>query len=151
MRKRAQTSVEFIAVSAIGMLLVVAIGAFYVNFAKGNEDAVRMQQVTSVGATIISQAQNVYSYGKNNWVTIDARIPDKVSAIYTVEGKALVFDVETSYGTVSQPVFSLTPITGVQPIGSKIHVNNASMSIHSGNMRFRATSLGGVVEIQAVS
>lgn len=151
MKKRAQSSIEFLAVTGIGLLLIVGVSATYLTYSKGNEDKTRIQEATTAGQNIIQQAKTAYALGKNSWLTLEVTMPDKVLAIYTVENNTLVFDIGTQHGIISQPIFSSVPILGVNDMGTKNYITNGSVLLHAGKTGFRVTSLGANVTIQAVS
>jgi len=151
MRKRAQSSVEFLAVTGIGILIIVGVAGVYLSYTKSNQDKVALQQVTNIGESVMQQVSTVYSLGKNSWVTLNVDMPDSVLAVYTVENNALVFDVGTIYGTVSQPVFSSITIIGVNTSGQKSFINTGNVTIHSGKTALRITSQGNNVTIQAIA
>jgi hypothetical protein len=151
MKKSGQSSIEFLFVTGIGLLLIVAVAFAFLHATRGSEDKVRLQQAGVISASILQQANTVYSLGRNSWVTMDIVVPEEVVAIYTVENSSLVFEVTTSRGIVAQPVFSSTPITGVRPVGVVSYINDPSTVIHDGPTQLRITSLGSTVEIKAVS
>jgi hypothetical protein len=148
---RAQSSVEFLAITGIGLLLITTVAAAFLSYTRDTGDQVALKQVNDIGNTILGQASTVYSWGGYSWVSVDAVLPDSIVAIYTTENNTLVFEVATQNGIVAQPIFSTTPITGVNVVGTRAHLNNGTMTIHEGATKFRITSLGSIVQIQAVS
>lgn len=149
--RRAQSSVEFLLITGIGLFLISTAAIAFLSYTKQSGDDARLTQVTEIGNEILRQASWVYSLGGYSWVTVDATVPEGVTAIYTTESNALVFDVQTQYGVVSQPIFSTTPITGVNSTGAVSYVYNGSINAHQGQVKFRVTGTGPIVEIQAVS
>lgn len=145
-----QSSVEFLLVTAVGLLLLTSVSFFFLQQNRATTDTVRLQQATDVGHELLQQALYVYSLGANSWVTVEISMPDDVLAVYTVENDTVVFDVATRNGIVSQPVFSDIPITGINVSGVRAYVNN-NTRIHPGSTEFRVTSQGGIVTIAAVS
>lgn len=150
MGERGQASIEFLLVSAAGLLLIVVVAFTFLSASRGTEDAARLQQVTTIGSSIIEQAGIVYALGTDSWIDVEVNLPSDVVAIYTIEGTSLVFDVVTQAGIVSQPVFSSVPITGVNTVGVRSDINLPPTNIHSGTMEIRVTSLGTQVEIRAM-
>jgi hypothetical protein len=148
---RGQSSIEFLMITGIGLLLITSVSFFFLQQSRSTADTTRLQQATDAGNTILGQALYVYSLGANSWVTVEISIPDDVLAIYTVENRTLVFDVGTRDGMVSQPVFSGVPVAGASlpDAQERRHVNDTTV-VHSGRMRFRITSLGDTVQIRAV-
>jgi hypothetical protein len=149
--KKGQSSIEFLIITGIGLLLITATAFAFINYTKGSSDKVQVQQVSSIGAAILEQVDTMYALGANSWITMDVVMPQDVTAMYTVNDEALVFEVGTSQGVVKQPVFSNVPIRGVNTSGEISYVYNESVVLHSGPTKFRISSLGAVVTIQAVS
>ncbi len=155
MRTRGQSSIEFLFVTAAGLLLVVVVAFSFLSASRSAEDRARLTQVNNIGNSIVEQASTVYALGANSWVNIDVNMPQSVVAVYTAENRAIVFDVQTSTGIVSLPVFSPTPLVGAAPaVGVRNDINTtigtAHIQIHSGNTPIRVTSQGSVVLVQAI-
>lgn len=148
--RRGQSSVEFLVVTGIGLLMLTGVAMVYLSYTRGSSDSVRLQQVNAIGETILQQASRVYGLGSNSWISVDVSMPEGVQDVYTVENNTLVFDVSTSNGIVSQPVFSTIPIFGVNQSGVRWYITNGTV-IHSGATRLRITSNGANVTIQATS
>jgi hypothetical protein len=148
---RAQTSMEFLVITGIGLLLITTVTYAFLQYNKDTADKATVEQVTSAGFVILQKAGEMHSYGANSWTTVEVNLPSGILAIYTVESDTLVFDVATSRGLVAQPVFSRTPIVGVREDGEKLHVNSGQVVIHDGPTQFRITSNGENVSIQAIS
>jgi hypothetical protein len=149
--KKGQSSLEFLVITAIGLFLIGGVTYGFLSYNQDTQEKARVQQATYVGNQLITAATSMYSKGTNSWTTIDVSMPPDLLAVYTVENNTLVFDVGTAQGTISQPVFSDVPIAGVRLDGSKLHLNNGTVVIHDGQTKFRVTSLGSVVTIQAIS
>jgi len=152
---RAQSSVEFLVITGIGIFLLSTAAIAFLGFTQQSSDDTRLNQVVSVGNELLDEASWVYSLGGYSWVTIDANIPEGVTAIYVTESStgqnALVFEVQTQNGISSVPVFSRTPIVGVRTVGAQSFVYNGTiLAPHAGQMQFRVTGTGPVVEIWAV-
>ena len=149
--KRGQSSVEFLLVTGIGLVLLTAVAMGYLTYTRASEDKMRVQQVQDIGNSIMQQANRVNSWGGNSWLPVDVTMPNNVLAIYTVDNNTLVFDVATKEGTISHPIFSTVTIVGVNQVGAKSFVNNGSVTIHEGTMHFRVTGRGTDVQIEATS
>lgn len=147
---RGQSSLEFLTVTGIGLLVISAAAIAFLSYAQTSGDDARLAQVTDIGISIIGQANYWYSVGGYSWGTVDVVMPDNVIDVYTVENNTLVFDVETRYGIVRQPVFSTTPIIGYTTTGNISSIYSPAIGPHSGASKLRVTSLGSIVQIQAV-
>jgi hypothetical protein len=148
---KGQSSVEFLVITAVGLFLISAVAYSFIRYTHATEDEATLQQASDIGDSILSEAAGVYARGGNTWVTLEVSMPENVQSVYTAEDRALVFDMGTSNGMLSQPVFGTVPIRGVNGTSAKAFVNNGTITIHEGKTRFRISSQGSYVLIQAMS
>jgi len=148
--RRGQSGIEFLAVTGIGMLLLLSVSFLLLSDSRSSRDRAEVQQAEQIGSELLSQARVVAAQGRNSWVTVEAQVPSSVDAIYTVENNTIVFDVMTSSGLVSQPVFSLIPVSGWYGIGQKMYLyNSSSTTIGGGVTRFTVAANGTAVILSA--
>jgi type II secretory pathway pseudopilin PulG len=141
-QRRGQSGIEFLAVTGIGMVLLLAVSFVLLADSRSSRDTAEMRQVQQVANELLAQARIVQAQGRNSWVTVEGTIPESVSAIYTVEDDTLVFDMNTAHGPFSQPIFSLVPIAGNTTIGAKKYLYNPAARSPGGNQRFIVTANG---------
>ena len=144
---RGQSGIEFLAVTGIGMLLLLGVSFFLLSDSRSSRDQAEVQQAAQIGQELIGQARVVQAQGRNSWVTVEAQIPKSVQSIYTVEDNTIVFEVGTSNGVVSQPVFSLIPVSGWYVVGPRKYLYNYSATpvVGGGTFRFTVTANGTTV------
>ncbi len=112
-RAQGQSGVEFLAVTGIGLLMIVTISIFILGQTESERDESSLQQAQQIQSTLSAQAQEVWARGRNSWSTVDVVLPSTTKNITVVEGNTLVFDMSTSYaGIVAQPYFIPVPIAG---------------------------------------
>jgi hypothetical protein len=144
--RRAQSGIEFLAVTGIGMLLLLSVSFFLLSDSKSSQDRAQLQQTQSIANDLLAQARIVQAQGRNSWVTVEAQVPRGVSAVYTVESDTLVFDINTVNGVVSQPIFSTIPINGTHLVGDRMYLYDpATTNLGGGLQRFTVFSNGTVV------
>jgi hypothetical protein len=143
MVRRGQSGIEFLAVTGIGLVLLLGVSFFLLSDSKASKDQAQLRQIQQIGAEVIAKARVVQAQGRNSWVTVDAQVPDSVSAIYTVENNTLVFDVNTQNGVISQPIFSEVAIAGLRDVPPKRFLDTGTF--HAGVVRFTVYSNASVV------
>jgi len=150
-QRRGQSGIEFLAITGIGMLLLLGVSFLLLSDSRTSRDKAEVQQADQIGSQIISQARIVQAQGRNSWVTVEAQVPKSVKAIYTVEDNTLVFEIITSSGQVSQPVFSIVPIVGWYYVGPRKYLYDpTSTTVGGGVMRFNVLSNGSSVVISHI-
>lgn len=111
--QRGQSGIEFLAVTAIGLMMLVGISLFILSGSSAERDETALQQGHQILSTLASQAETVWAMDKNSWLTPEVTLPENTKALYTVEGDTLVIEIGTSYGgTIAQPYFMRVPISG---------------------------------------
>ena len=146
---RGQSSVEFLVITGVGLLLLTTVSLFYLHYVQTSADQTRLQQVSSIGQTILQQAAIVNGWGSNSWKSVDVSMPDNVESIFIADNDAIVFNMTTQHGTVTQPVFTTMNLTGVTPAGSISYVTRNGLQIHPGLTTFQVTSVGNQIQIEA--
>lgn len=112
-RIRGQSGIEFLAVTAVGLLMITGISIFLLGQTQSEQDSVTLQQTQQVMTVLASRAQQVWARGPNNWDTVDVTLPSNVANISTVENNTLIIDIDTVYaGRITQPYFMPVPISG---------------------------------------
>ncbi len=127
--RRGQSGIEFLAVTGIGMLLLLGVSFLLLSDSRTSRDEAEIQQAAQVGAVILSQANIVLAQGTNSWVTVEAQMPQSVKGIYLVDTSvaqksAIVFEMQTSKGLIYVPVFSKLDLEGPVSAGSPPLANN---------------------------
>lgn len=146
--RRGQSGIEFLAVTGIGMVLLLAVSFVLLADSRSSRDQADMRQMQQLANELLAQARVVQAQGRNSWVTVEGVVPESVSAIYTVENDTLVYDLNTGRGPYSQPVFSLVPISGNTTIGVRAYLYEPSQRSPGGNHRFIVTANGTAAVIR---
>jgi len=110
--RRGQAGVEFLAVTAIGLLMIVGVSLFLLGQSRAQQDETALQQAQNGLTILANQAERVWALGRNSWVTVEFTLPETTSAFYSVEGNTLVMEIGTTYGLVAQPYFMPVPVMG---------------------------------------
>ena len=102
---RAQVSMEFLMVVMFVFLLIVPLTAYYVNQSRTSIDEIGAAQTAQIARTIASNAETVHAYGEPTTFTLNAYLPEHVSAAQFI-GTEIVFILnrEGSNFTVSELV-----------------------------------------------
>ena len=58
-----QSSVEFLPITAIGLLLITTVTYTFLQYNKDTQDEATVEQVSSAGLVLLQKAGEMYSYG----------------------------------------------------------------------------------------
>lgn len=116
-RRVGQSGVEFLAVTGIGLLLIVGVSVFLLGEGRTRQDDTRVEQATSVQRMILEQAQDVWSLGRNSWLTADVTLPEGTRDVLIVDDTTLLVIIETTQGRTAVPTFSELPLAGATLLG----------------------------------
>ena len=144
---RGQISVEFLMITGIAVFILATASVFMYQYTASSGDRTALAQVASIGYQVVDQSKNVFVYGEGSFVTVEASLPEQINSVYVVDDNTLVFELHTSRGEVTVPVFSDVPINGTNRIGSQVHVPGAAQTAHQGRTSYRVESYGAWVQI----
>jgi len=141
---KGQVSVEYLIIVALAMAIIVPGAVLFYNYANESNEKISASQINKIGKNIVSQAEDIYTIGKNSWTTIEASFPEPVTKAYILDNE-LVIKYDTSRGPTEAVFFSDVPIQGGFSGG------NISSAFHTGFMSVKIESLGSSVLISEVS
>lgn len=110
--RRGQAGFEFLAVTALGLFMVVLAAFFLLGQSANERDTAAVQQAQQALSVIANQAERVWSEGRNSWHTVELTLPENTQGLYTVENNTIVVEVGTGIGLIAQPRFMRIPVTG---------------------------------------
>lgn len=142
---RGQISVEFLMITAISLTIIGASAFVLLDYTRSASDQTGLQQVADIGYRVVSEAQNVYVYGDQSFVTVETSLPEGIRDIYVVDNSTLVFELATSRGAVTVPVFSDVPLSGMREVIPRDFINAADMPFSQGRATIRVTAVNGVL------
>ena len=152
--RRAQVSMEYLVVVGIALLILIPGSYFFYKYSRNTNDQVVRSQIDSVGSQIVSQAKSVYSFGKDNRVTIDINIPAEVKNVTLYDGEELVFTYGSNSGTQEALFFTDVNLTGVYQLDGTRCITGwcamtkwSSKDIISGTISLQIESQGNYVTL----
>lgn len=99
MRKiKGQSSVEYLSIVAIALLVLIPGAYLFLNYSTGATEQVAGNQLNLAGREIISEAQKMYVLGSNSWVTLEVSFPGNFVEASISNGNDMYFTYMTSTG-----------------------------------------------------
>ena len=137
--KKAQVAVEYLFILALALAIIIPGSVLFLNYSQESNEKIINSQINQIGDNIIDQAENIFTIGKESWITLEISIPEKVTKMYIIDDE-LVIEYNTKSGITEAVFFSGVPIQG--GFGGNI-TNN----LHFGYMSVKIESLGTNVSI----
>jgi uncharacterized protein (UPF0333 family) len=110
-KKRGQISTEYLIIVAFVTFVVIgALGLAYIYTAE-IKDTIKINQIENFANKLISSSESIFYAGEPSTITMTGYIPDGVTDIQ-INGKEIVFTVETNSGTNVMAFISKVEIEG---------------------------------------
>lgn len=144
LKKRGQSSVEYLSVVAIALMLLIPSTVLFMNHSRSTTDSIVNSQLDFVGNSIIGSAEEMFVLGKESWVTIEVYLPSSFTDAYITDNRELFFDYDTRSGP-GQVVFFSTRFL----IGNGVDACDTpcSLNLDTGRNELRIRSNGTAVNI----
>lgn len=78
MKKKAQSSLEFLMILGIALTIILILAGIFVNYSNTAKKGLDKQQITSLGEELISNIEKVYFLGNGNRVTQRSNFPQGI-------------------------------------------------------------------------
>jgi len=96
---KGQSSLEYLLIVALTFVLVVPSSYLFYNYSRDSSQELVDAQITNIGRTIINSAESLFYSGQGSKTTLEVNVPDNVASSVIIDGKELVFNVTTPFGT----------------------------------------------------
>ena len=102
---------EYLLIVALTFVLVVPSSYLFYNYSRDSSQELVDAQITNIGRTIINSAESLFYSGQGSKTTLEVNVPDNVASSVIIDGKELVFNVTTPFGTSEIVFFSSINLT----------------------------------------
>jgi len=149
---RGQISFEYLVIVGLALLVIVPALLFFLTFTRGGDDSVTHARVAEIGAEVGAVSSEVFSLGKNSWLTLDTSIPETIENVSIVHYNAgtpdeLVITYRTKNGLSQGVFFSDVPLSNGT---SALDDGESALVFHDrvGVVSLRLTSQGDFVQVE---
>ncbi|MBI2660208.1 hypothetical protein HYX07_03540 [Candidatus Woesearchaeota archaeon] len=119
-----QSSLEYLLVVALTFAIIVPTTYLFYNYSRESSQEISDAQVAKLGKSIVDTVETIFYSGQGSKTTLELNIPDNVDGAVIIDGRELVFNITTNFGT-SEVVF-FSPIN-MTTTGSSCNANVCSM------------------------
>lgn len=138
--RKAQVSIEYLFILSLALAIIIPGSALFYNYSKDSNERIVSSQINRIGNNIITNAEQMYTIGKDSWITLEVSFPESTIDAYIVDNSELVITYKTSRGITESVFFTDIPIEGT-------YSGNVSSEFHDGNMKIKIESEGDSVLI----
>ncbi len=110
---KSQSSLEYLLVVALTFAIIVPTTYLFYNYSKESSQEIIDAQITKLGTSIIDAAKTIFYSGQGSKTTLEINIPENVESAQIIDGRELVFNITTSFGTSEIVFFSSVNITTI--------------------------------------
>lgn len=109
--RSSQASMEYLLIVALTFAIIVPTAYLFYNYSKELDQEVIDAQITKIGRSITDAAEVIFYSGQSSKTMLDLNIPDSIASAEVIDGRELVFNITTSFGTSEIVFFSSVNIT----------------------------------------
>lgn len=111
--RSSQSSLEYLLVVALTFVIIVPTTYLFYNYSKESSEEITDAQITKLGKSIVDTAETIFYSGEGSKATLELNVPDSVGSALIIDGRELVFNVTTNFGTSEIVFFSSVNMTGL--------------------------------------
>jgi len=78
MKRKSQSSLEFLIIFGIGFIFIILLGAIFFNYSSDAQKSLDKKQIEKFTTEIINNVEKIYFLGSGNRVTIKTNFPDGI-------------------------------------------------------------------------
>lgn len=104
---------EYLLVVALTFAIIVPTTYLFYNYSKESSQEITDAQITKLGRSIVDAAETIFYSGQGSKTTLELNVPDSIDSALIIDGKELVFNVTTTFGTSEIVFFSSVNITTI--------------------------------------
>jgi len=149
-RKKGQSSVEYLSIVGIALLMLVPATILFTNYTRSTNDEIVANQYNLIGTTILEKAEEMYVLGEDSWVTIQVMLPESIiDSSIEDNGREFVLRHSGTNGE-SSTVFFTTRFHITNGTNRTACPNNCALNLTPGNNKLRIQMKSSEVEIRKV-
>lgn len=111
--KHSQSSLEYLMVVALTFVIIVPTTYLFYNYSKESSEEIIDAQITKLGRSIIDTAEIIFYSGEGSKAALELNVPDNIGSARIIDGRELVFNITTNFGTSEVVFFSSVNITSL--------------------------------------
>ena len=112
-KMKSQSSLEYLLVVALTFAIIVPATYLFYNYSKESSQEIIDAQVTTIGRSLIEAAESIFYSGQGSKTVLELNVPYNIEGVLIIDGRELVFNTSSDYGTSEVVFFSSVNITAL--------------------------------------
>lgn len=117
---KGQSSLEYLLIVALTFAIIIPTTYLFYNYSRESTQEISDAQLTKLGRSIVDTAESIFYSGQGSKTILELNMPENVESAYIIDGKELIFNTTTEFGTSELVFFSSVNIT--TPSGCSLNV-----------------------------
>ena len=109
--RSSQSSLEYLFIIALTFAILIPTTYLFYNYSKESSNEITDAQITKLGRSIIDASETIFYSGEGSRTVLELNMPESIFNVLIIDGKELVFNVTTAYGTSEIVFFSSANLT----------------------------------------
>lgn len=109
----AQSSLEYLLVVALTFAIIIPTTYLFYNYSKESSQEISDAQIIKIGREIVDTSESIFYSGEGSKTVFEINVPENVDSIIIIDGRELVFNITTSFGTSEIVFFSSVNMTTI--------------------------------------
>jgi|SRR3989338_6132425 len=111
----AQSSLEYLLVVALTFAIIVPTTYLFYSYSKESAQEITDAQVAKLGRSIVDAAESIFYSGQGSKTVLELNVPNNIDSVLIIDGREIVFNVTTGFGTSEIVFFSSINVTTISP------------------------------------
>ena len=107
----AQASLEYLLVVALTFAIIVPTTYLFYSYSKESSQEITDARATKLGRSIVDAAESIFYSGQGSKTVLELSVPDNIASASIIDGREIVFNLTTSFGTSEIVFFSSVNMT----------------------------------------
>ena len=165
LKKKSQSSLEFLMIFGIGFTIILILSAIFFNYFNAEKNSLDNKHISNLGNQLMQNTEKIYFLGAGNRVTINTNFPEQIKNMnvvhknnVTVDGKQTSFDYlnitmnnnVTHIFTANENYIRFNCGDCYHNLTNNISYVNDSSFLTAGRKKIRIENRGDFVEISFV-
>ena len=109
----AQSSLEYLLIVALTFAIIVPTTYLFYSYSRESTQQINDAQITKLGRTIVDSAESIFYSGQGSKTVLELNVPDNTASAVIIDGRELIFNMSTDFGTSEIVFFSSVNLTTI--------------------------------------
>lgn len=144
-----QSSLEYLLVVALTLAIIVPTTYLFYSYSKESSQEITDAQITKLGKSIVDAAESIFYSGQGSKTVLELNVPANIYSVLIIDGRELVLNITTNFGTSEIVFFSSVNITTTS---SNCNANTCRLPelVTPGTQKVKIEAISNSVKIEVI-